>query len=81
MFDGALDLTIVPFAPLTTMVMNTPHLYDGRIERAVGVVTARAVEVSVVAGGPWFPSDVDGEQPGGTPVTIVCDVGRLPILA
>jgi YegS/Rv2252/BmrU family lipid kinase len=81
MDDGLMNLAIVPKASILRMVADTRRLYDGTLEVADGVLSDTATEVTVRAVGDAFPSDVDGEQPGGTPVTVRVRPGRLPVVA
>jgi diacylglycerol kinase family enzyme len=72
--SGELALTWVEKDTVPRMLAALPRLYDGKVERAPTVRTARAVSVSVRAIGADVPCDVDGESPGLVPV----DVRVLP---
>ena len=75
--SGEVALTWVEKDTLPRMLAALPRLYDGGVERAPTVRTARAVEVAVRAGGATVPCDVDGESPGGVPVAVSVLPGRL----
>lgn len=75
--SGELALTWVEKDTLPRMLAALPRLYDGQVERAPTVRTARAVEITVSAAGVGVPCDVDGESPGGVPVTVRVLPARL----
>jgi YegS/Rv2252/BmrU family lipid kinase len=69
--DGAFDLLALPHQPLLRSALDLRRLYDGSIDKVKGAVSARAVSARVGLLGPGaVPVDVDGEQPGDTPVEV-----------
>lgn len=83
MDDGLFDVVIVPRLSVPRMIWLTPKLYDGSIENAPGVHAFRASQVEVVSRDPaiFVPCDIDGEQPGGVPLTLSNLPGAIDIRA
>jgi diacylglycerol kinase (ATP) len=77
MDDGALDLVIVPHAGLWRSAVRVPRLYRGTVAELPEVITARVREVRVerVERDAWL--DLDGESPGGVPVTFRVEPSAL----
>lgn len=75
--DGALDLVVVPHAGPVRSAVRVPHLYKGTVADVPGVVTAKVREVTIelLARDAWL--DLDGESPGGAPVTFRIEASRL----
>ena len=78
--DGAAELTIIPELGTVRTLALTPHLYRGTCAEVPGVVTSRIVSLRAESTtGSLVPVDVDGEQPGGLPlsITILAKAVRL----
>lgn len=70
MTDGLLDVVIIPDLPLPRLLLSTGRLYDGSIAKVPGVISLRVRQLSATTRGRFVPSDIDGEQPGGLPLSI-----------
>ncbi len=69
--DGALQLVVVPFDNLWSLVRRLPYLYNGRIEQAPGLIVDRVSRiVATPAENLTLPGECDGEAPGDLPVDI-----------
>jgi diacylglycerol kinase family enzyme len=70
MFDGVLDLTVLPPMDLLTSAANLPRLYRGTAHEAPGAfrVAVTRVQARCVTAGSSLLVDADGEQPGSLPV-------------
>ena len=68
MFDGLLDLSILPGMPAISAMLNGWKLFGGRIGTVAGVEQHKAtwIEVTPLNGEPAL-LELDGEQPGVTP--------------
>lgn len=75
--DGVLDLVVVPHAGPVRSALRVPHLYKGTVAEVPGVVTAkvREVKIELLARDAWL--DLDGESPGGAPVTFRIEASKL----
>lgn len=77
MDDGVLDLVVVPHAGLVRSAVRVPRLYQGTIETIPEVITAKVREarVELIARDAFL--DLDGESPGGAPVTFRVEPSKL----
>lgn len=80
MHDGALDLAIVPALAVSRLVRKVPLLYSGAFRDAEDVVTHRVTRVEVVGvGGSEVVCEIDGEQPGSSPMSLQVHAAALQV--
>lgn len=79
--DGLLDFVVLPAGPIHQMAGLFSQLHSGAFLRdpRVEVLQGRHLEAELVEGGPAL-LDVDGETPGGLPVSIELVPGALRLL-
>ena len=82
MFDGLMDILILP--PMNPLVsaFHLPKLYTGEMDKVPGVLKASVHRFEAIAtdpnAGPVLV-DIDGEQPGKLPFAASCMPGRLQV--
>lgn len=82
MFDGLLDLTLLPPMNLVVSAAHMSKLYSGEMDKVPGVVkvAVQRLEARVCAAdGAPVRIDLDGEQPGKLPLNVECMAGRLQV--
>lgn len=69
--DGVAHATVIPDLPLSRMILGTPRLFFGTIDRVKGVSRVAVSMLSASADSATeVRVDVDGEQPGFLPIEI-----------
>jgi len=82
MFDGLLDLTVLPPMSLASSAANLPRLYRGSSHHAPGAfrVAVRSLEARCTSpSGGTLLADADGEQPGQLPLKASVVPGALQV--
>lgn len=82
MFDGWLDLTMLPPMGLHRSAIHLPRLYTGRAHRSPGAfhVAVRSLELRCTSpSGGTLLIDADGEQPGQLPLKVQLLPGALQV--
>ncbi|MFP5500888.1 MAG: diacylglycerol/lipid kinase family protein [Candidatus Sericytochromatia bacterium] len=77
--DGLFDVLVIKERPLLELLINFPRLYAGTVNDHPMAVTARARRVAIT-GERALPVEVDGEQPGTTPMVLEMVPGALSVL-
>ena len=77
--DGLLDVILVGDISKADFVLNLHRLYRGTLGRhaKVEILRARKIEITPVR---TLPAEIDGEQPGTTPVTFEAVPGALDLI-
>jgi diacylglycerol kinase (ATP) len=69
--DGLADVTLIPDLPLARMILGSPRLFTGTMERVKGVSRVAVRQLTAIAESETLVLvDVDGEQPGFLPLTV-----------
>lgn len=79
--DGLADVTVIPDLPLPRMILGSPRLFTGTMERVKGVSRVAVRQLDAIAETETrVLVDVDGEQPGFLPLSVTVIPKALLIL-